>query len=77
MCGAEIKVWYWYFHNEEWFKKKKKKERLIKLNNTPKFRLLVGKKIAFKYTLNLLQAHYFVTERDTSKVDVVQAIGVK
>lgn len=58
-------------------KKKKKKERLIKLNNTPKFRLLVGKKIAFKYTLNLLQAHYFVTKRDTSKVDVVQAIGVK
>lgn len=52
-------------------KKKKKKERLIKLNNTPKFRLLVGKKIAFKYTLNLLQAHYFVTKRDTSKVDVV------
>ena len=56
---------------------KKEKERLIKLRNTPKGRLLLGKKIAFKYILNELYAHYSVTTYDTSKVDTIQSTGVR
>lgn len=77
MCGAEIDTWYGYSHNEEMVKKKREKERLIKLRNTPKGRLLLGKNIASKYILNKRYAHYSVTTCDTSKVDTVQITGIR
>lgn len=44
MCGAEIKVWYWYFHNEEWFKKKKEKRKAYQVKQHTQVQIAGRKK---------------------------------